>query len=331
MVPVGAPFCPECGAPLSAERGAEGSDLEVYEELAKANLLRIRGEYEAAAGVCLSILKRFQNNSTAHTLLGDICAEANDLPQAVQWYELSLDLQPDAESVKSKLAAVRARMSEHEAAMTAKQLGIPQTRPKAQVFALVAAALVIVVGAAAFTLGSNYRQQMAARAQIANMPVDVSPAAKPPEPPKPGEGSKVAFREPEGATVRERAALEALNRLGAMGKAIGAIEEPREGRLTVSVSPTGTTEPEALAAASAVALQAVLAEYRLVTVRVVRAGTVQYMADVAGDKVAELIAGNPGVTPESVPASEAGKMLVNTWKPGGTQPPGDGEAATASS
>ena len=57
-----ATFCIECGAPLSDDPTAEGSDQEVYREITQANLHRIRGDYKEAIDVCLGILKRFPNN-----------------------------------------------------------------------------------------------------------------------------------------------------------------------------------------------------------------------------------------------------------------------------
>src|SRR5688500_5066185 len=69
-MPSDAPFCPECGAPVGS---SEGSDSEIYPLLARANLLRMRAEYKQAENVCLSILKRYPNNSSTNTLLGDIC------------------------------------------------------------------------------------------------------------------------------------------------------------------------------------------------------------------------------------------------------------------
>ena len=93
VVKLGAEFCPECGATLDPASG--GSDQEVYNDLAKANLLRNRHQMPEAIEVALGILRKYPNNATAHTLLGDIYAELDDLKQAAEWYEMALDLSPD--------------------------------------------------------------------------------------------------------------------------------------------------------------------------------------------------------------------------------------------
>ena len=122
IVPNADEFCPECGAPMS--EGKQSSDVEVYPLLARANLFRMRGEYKQAEDVCLGILRRFPNNASANTLLGDIAAEHGDIEQAAEWYELAIDLVPDSKADREKLAFVRARMAERQAASTATQLGL---------------------------------------------------------------------------------------------------------------------------------------------------------------------------------------------------------------
>ena len=129
MIPAGAEYCPECGAPIVDDL-AEGSDTAVYPELARANLLRMRGEYKVAEDICLAILRRHPNSATANTLLGDICADRGDLKQAADWYDMALDITPDSESDRRKLEAMRRRIKEHEAAEAAKHLGLPESKPK---------------------------------------------------------------------------------------------------------------------------------------------------------------------------------------------------------
>jgi len=53
---------------------SDPSDAQAGAELARANLLRLRGDYLAAEAECLKVLRQFPNNAGAHTLLGEICA-----------------------------------------------------------------------------------------------------------------------------------------------------------------------------------------------------------------------------------------------------------------
>ena len=146
-----APFCHECGA--SIDGTSEGSDSEVYQDLAKANLLRLRGEAKAATDVCLGILRRYPNNATAHSLLAEIHYQQDDLKQAAEWYEMALDLAPDSVREREMLEKIREKLASAQKKEAVETL---QIKPK-PVFAWYAAATVVTVlavGAAAFAIGS---------------------------------------------------------------------------------------------------------------------------------------------------------------------------------
>ena len=175
-----ATFCSECGVPLTDEPGAEGSDPEVYREITEANLHRIRGNYKEAVDSCLGILRRYPNNGTSHTLLGDIYAENGELEKSAQWYEMALDLRPESEHDSRKLEAVQRRMAEQEAASTAKQLGIPESKPRTQQYVFVMAIMIAVVGVAGFLVGGYFSPAAAASPRLINEPIDVGgPAVEP--------------------------------------------------------------------------------------------------------------------------------------------------------
>lgn len=156
MMPKGSDFCAECGAPLDDAPGVGGSDAEVYPELAKANLMRMRKEFKQAEDICLGILRRYPNNASANTLLGDICYERGDLEQAAEWYELALDILPDSAADKAKLTEVRAKLSEKQKAETVETLGITHaSKPPYVTIAAVVLALCIVGVGVAVSLKGN--------------------------------------------------------------------------------------------------------------------------------------------------------------------------------
>lgn len=169
-MPRTAEFCAECGAPLEDAPGVGGSDQEVYPELAKANLHRMRKEYKGAKDICLSILRRYPNNASANTLLGDICEEEGDLEQAAEWYELALDIVPDSAADKAKLEAVRAKLAEKEKAVTVENLGITHTNkpPYATIVAIVLAIAIVGVGIAAAMRGNSNAQTTGEKPLIVN-------------------------------------------------------------------------------------------------------------------------------------------------------------------
>lgn len=105
-------YCSQCGtslphpglvcdrcitAPNSAARPAESL-------LLRANLLRMRGRWDAAAEQCAAILRLDPANPTAHSLLGDILQDQGRAEEARHWYQLALDLNPTSEADRAKLA-----------------------------------------------------------------------------------------------------------------------------------------------------------------------------------------------------------------------------------
>ncbi len=79
-------------------------------ELARVNLLRIRGDVSSSKTLCLSILKRFPESVDAHVMMGDLHTEQGDLAPAAEWYSLALDLDRNAPGVNVKLARVQAAL-----------------------------------------------------------------------------------------------------------------------------------------------------------------------------------------------------------------------------
>jgi hypothetical protein len=176
-------FCLECGARIKEDAldplYAEGSDREVYPELARANLLRMQGNYEEAIDVCRRILGRFPSNETVHALLGDIYADQGKFEDAIQWYELLVELAPSNAHYMAKLHNLRA--------MYAAQVAPPPpvaepemkpAKPKAFAYALFGLlALILVV--ASFVAGARLN----AIRQTAAEPIKSAQGAISPAPP----------------------------------------------------------------------------------------------------------------------------------------------------
>lgn len=103
-------FCKECGAPFTASFEAkEGADREVYPEIARANLLRMRGSLLEAERVCLGVLRRYPNNLTATILMGDIVSDVGRNDEALQWYQSAIEMDPEDAHAKARLEDLTAR------------------------------------------------------------------------------------------------------------------------------------------------------------------------------------------------------------------------------
>jgi tetratricopeptide (TPR) repeat protein len=202
-IPDTSAFCMECGARLREDTTdtlyAEGSDREVYPEIARANLLRMQGRYEEAVEVCLSILKRYPSNETAHALMGDIYADQGKLSDAIQWYELLVDLAPTNHVYRAKLDQLRSVQAAQQAQSAAPTSSVSPPSTRVWVYGLMGLLVLILVGAA-FVAGRRMTQtpnepvlasttpkpNPMAPAPAPNMPSSASPIAPPaPEPSSP--------------------------------------------------------------------------------------------------------------------------------------------------
>lgn len=182
-----APFCHECGASIDGTN--EGSDSEVYQDLAKANLLRLRGDSKAAADVCLGILRRYPNNATAHSLLAEIHYQQDDLKQAAEWYEMALDLQPDAVREREMLQKIREKLAATQKKEVVEALEI-KPKPVFAWYVVATAVTVVAVGAAAFAIGSATGKKTTAKPdqpvkEPITFPAKQLPEAAQPEKPQP--------------------------------------------------------------------------------------------------------------------------------------------------
>jgi hypothetical protein len=75
--------------------------------LARANLLRMRGQWADAVELCTQALRADPHSAAAHSLLGDIYENQGRLDKAIHWYQLALDLDPESVADRAKLARAR--------------------------------------------------------------------------------------------------------------------------------------------------------------------------------------------------------------------------------
>ncbi|HRI43277.1 MAG TPA: tetratricopeptide repeat protein [Fimbriimonadaceae bacterium] len=287
--------CDEADCPL-AEEPETGPESKVYPELAKANVLRMRGEYKLARDTCLSLLKRYPGNVDAHTLLGDIEAEEGDLVHAAQWYEMALDLRPESEADARKLEAIRQRIQDREARQTAQQLGLPTTKPRAMLFAAVAIVVVLASVSTAFLLGNRMRESNPTKREVITTPIqagtpeenvasisapenktEITPPAPTPTP------------IPESATLptTEDASLLARLRTEAIegARLTAAEQDPRDKSIEITARADQVGDLRELAALLGVSILDRASESRKVTIRLTDQGALVLVADVPREAV----------------------------------------------
>ncbi|MFB3882162.1 MAG: tetratricopeptide repeat protein [Armatimonadota bacterium] len=86
----------------------------VYLKLVTANVLRLRRQFDLAEAQCSDVLRHNPTSAEAHSVMGDIARDRGDLRDAMEWYKLALDLDPDNLSDRKKLEAVIDRVYPRE-------------------------------------------------------------------------------------------------------------------------------------------------------------------------------------------------------------------------
>lgn len=70
------------------------TDAAISPLLARANLLKLRGQWEEAVAVCTEAIRRSPDSAAAHALLGDIYLAQGHNGDAIHWYRMALDRDP---------------------------------------------------------------------------------------------------------------------------------------------------------------------------------------------------------------------------------------------
>jgi len=153
-------FCKECGAPIG-EANSTDSDEIVYPEIARCNLLRLRGDLAEAEKVCLGVLKRFPNNPAAHGMMGDLSFEGGQLEEARRWYEMALDLTPNDEALRRKAKAVAEAVTEEQTQSSLAGLEVAPKSGMAIAAMIGVVGLIVIMGALMFWLGYANKQTRA--------------------------------------------------------------------------------------------------------------------------------------------------------------------------
>lgn len=201
---------------------------EVENALAKANVLRMRGEVGLAKELCREILTHVPESEYTHALMGDIWADEGRLDEAIKWYELAASYHPESELIRQRLNTAHQHQKEAEAFETAQKLGIPTTKNKILGFTAVMLAMVAAIAGISFFLGRKLKDgespgKVITR-EIAGNPVEQQ-ATNP----------SVQTNEPSGI-ADDKALLDDLRKIEALGEnVLAAWTDPRGGGLVVTL------------------------------------------------------------------------------------------------
>ena len=79
---------------------------QVRSLLMRANLSRMRGEWDESIALCAEALQKAPESVAAHSLLGDVYESQNRLDEAAQWFRMAVELNPNSKPDQEKLDRV---------------------------------------------------------------------------------------------------------------------------------------------------------------------------------------------------------------------------------
>jgi hypothetical protein len=321
-----AEFCPECGAPVGTGP-TEGSDAAIYPELARANLLRMRGDIKAAQDHCRNILRTFPNNVTANQLMGDLAQDANDLSQAKEWYELALDIAPNHPQISNKLDDVRQKLERKETKTLVDQIGLPPSKPKNGWMAAGIGLLVIVVGAIAYIVGTQKpKSELAGPATTSiQAPTSVPGASGDSEPGNPS-GEDPATPTPSVATssTEESSLAQLIAQRSANGsKLVGVLQDARTAHVFITYRVDASEDQRAIGAEMAATTFDNSAATQAITLRAITDGAVVFIADAKRDVYEQTKSDDWKKQNAADPTALARHILTDEWPANAAPNPGD--------
>ncbi len=146
-------FCPKCGRDLAPDaRVSKRDGANVESLLASANLHKIRSEWEEAIADTTDALRLDPRNPDIASLLGDIYVEREMPDEALVWYQMALDLNPDSEPDRQRLDKLSREMTARRREEGTGSFKAFERQTKVWTMSLAAAFVLLVVLALAVTL-----------------------------------------------------------------------------------------------------------------------------------------------------------------------------------
>jgi hypothetical protein len=160
-------FCPKCGKEVSCGEGAKQMPkLEVGAYLTSANLHRIRKEWNESIADATEALRLDPKNADIASLLGVIYQERGMLEDAVIWFQMALEMNPNSTSDRARLKDVKAHMATISArAKSPNQFSILDKRTRVWAGAIAVIFVVVVALALMLAFGRRNQQDIAGMAK----------------------------------------------------------------------------------------------------------------------------------------------------------------------
>ena len=154
--------CPKCGKDLTGNAPQPKSTAtDVPGLLASANLHRIRAEWDEAIADCTEALRLGPHDPDVPSLLGSIYEERGMLDEALVWFQMALELNPDSGPDRDRLERVTSQIETKRSKRDAQSFQVFQNRTRLGAIGL-GVIFVVVVLVAIFASGRNRTNRTAA-------------------------------------------------------------------------------------------------------------------------------------------------------------------------
>jgi hypothetical protein len=176
----GVHFCPKCGKDLTLGDGTNQMPrLEVGAYLTSANLHRIRKEWDEAIADATEALRIDPDNADIASLIGAIYQERGMLDDAVIWFQMALEMNPDSAYDRARLKQVKDSIAQGDASHKP-QDRLRMLEKRTRIWAIGMAFVVVLLFALSLT-GKHKNAEYASRPSVrqGESTSDVDQAAPP--------------------------------------------------------------------------------------------------------------------------------------------------------
>jgi hypothetical protein len=293
--------CPACAG--------QQASADIEHELAHANLLRLRRQFDEAEAECVAILRRRPDSAETHALLGEIAYDQSHFEEAARWFGLSLELDPNSPSVKQRLDSAQDRITSRDSQETVRQLGLTQPQRPVWPYAAGLIGIIVLVAICAYAFGhraSGQTQQDVIRDTI-QAPEDSVPGPSPATQTTTPEKLPVVDESPrEDSETTQRLAVGDLAQ-----RMMSARQDPRTKQLVMTIRITAGEVERRLAAITAKQALATISDASVATIREVRDGRIVYVADVLRTRMNEVE--SPTYSQANGPDAWIDYVVTNEW------------------
>jgi hypothetical protein len=305
------------------------SEEMISTELARANLARLRGDYDTAEELCVALLRKAPNDANVAALLGDVSMEQNKLDAAIQWYEMSVESGAPT-GIEEKLATVQKRLKAQDEAASEAGIGLAPRSILSPATLLAGIIVMIMLFVAVYVAGTNHtpskpvsnqeqtpiivppsNPQTPVRQAVTDSSAASNPATQ--DNPSPTETHPLGTQ-PARPTMDADLASVLGDGVGIMSRVTNAISDPRTHSVVIDATLQPGDDPRAVAAQIAEATLGKLKDAPNATIRLMSTGKPDFVADASREKFdAYLHAGRTAGTGSEL----ADALLTNEWKASG--------------